>query len=111
MSEQLKFNPFLDAQASSKGGEMLPGMPGANVNIVVQTSNSAPDPFESGLADALMNAYGAGASHLSEVIDSLNSAGHVDRSGKAWTERSFTEQLAKSANGLFEPYSSSGAGA
>ncbi len=56
-----------------------------------------PTAFEDRLADALELAFAEGAWDLEELIGRLNSLGSTDSEGQAWTQESFTRQLAEIA--------------
>jgi|GEM_PF-2848007 len=75
--------------------------PAAVENIVFQTRGAALGTFEARLADDLMQVFGAGAENLDDVVQGLNAAGSRDVHGAAWTDASFTAQMAVSAAATF----------
>jgi hypothetical protein len=94
-------NPFLEAEDHSKGGGLYVEDPSAVENFACQTAGSAPDAFESRLADVLMAVFAAGIWELDRVVVELNTRGCHDTGGLPWTVAAFQAQLARSASRLF----------
>ena len=85
----MDYNPFL------AGGQVPQGRGAVEQpqNLAWQTRAAPPTEFENRLADALEQAFGAGAETLAEVVARLNQMEVLDAAGARWTEASFQALL------------------
>jgi hypothetical protein len=89
-------NPGLGPDlAGTKGGEHTLEQPGEARNLVWQSRAAPPTAAENRLADALQRIFGDAVYDLPGIVARLNQAGLVGPGGDAWTEASFTAELAR----------------
>jgi hypothetical protein len=62
-------------------------------NVIWQTRDHAPTPFEIGLANALETIFAAEIYELDAVVAELNKRGVRGEDGAAWTAESFTATM------------------
>lgn len=95
---QQDYNPQLKTWQriipSSEPGQGHIEAPGGFANPVWQTRAGVPGPFEHALVAALEEVFAEGATELDAVIEGLNTRGHHDRNGQAWTQASFLQEMA-----------------
>lgn len=78
---------------STKPGQGRIEPPGGFTNPVWQTRKHQPSQFELDFMSALETVFMAGAVELPDVVTGLNNLEFFDRSGRAWTEQSFQQEL------------------
>lgn len=92
-----KINPYLKKWESAcpnlEAGKGEIEVPGATPNIIWQTRDHEPTPYENALADALEEVFEAGALELCEVVKGLNDLGFRSSNGEIWSEDSFTQEM------------------
>jgi hypothetical protein len=60
-----------------------------------QARQAAPTPYETKLAGALEEIFGRTVHDLPGVLAELNAAGSTGPDGRAWSEESFTTEMAR----------------
>jgi len=89
-------NPWLGSDpAGNKGGEHTLERPGEARNLVWQSRAAPPTAAENQLADALQRIFADAVYDLPGIVARLNLAGLAGPGGGAWTEASFTAELAR----------------
>lgn len=92
------YNPRLKNWAriipSTEPGQGRIEGPGGFDNLIWQNREREPEAFELALVEALEAVFAEGATELEQVVAGLNKAGHQDRQGNAWTEATFSQELA-----------------
>lgn len=96
--EQIKdFNPWLpDIQQvipTKEGGNGQIHVPGQYQNVIWQNRSRVPDSFEIALIAALEEIFDRGTEELEQIVTQLNDKRLFDRSGDAWTEKTFCHFL------------------
>ncbi len=67
-------------------------------NMIWQTRPAAPTAYENRLGDALVEVFAGGAAELADVVAGLNRIGMHAPDGQAWTEASFSAEMARLGN-------------
>ncbi len=91
----LDLKPWRGVRPSNKGGAGNIEHVDDVRNIVWQTRAAPPTDYESALAEALSNLFREGVTDLPGIVDGLNGAGIHGPEGKAWTEQSFCDEMAR----------------
>jgi len=97
------YNPFLIGSAQIRGGGIYLENPASVENIAGQTLARPLDPFESQLADALMDVFCEEIWELEAIVAALTARGCRDSAGSVWTADSLRRQLDDSAARVFQP--------
>lgn len=87
--------PWQRPDPGSAAGKGALERPDQVVNIVWQTRAAPPSAYENALADSLIACFEAGAEELPDLVAALNARGSRAPSGEAWTETSFTTEMAR----------------
>jgi len=86
---------WLEKSAGNKGDEASIERPDAVQNVRWQTRAAAPTDYENRLGDALQEIFAEGIYDLAGIVRALNESGIRSASGTAWTEASFTAEMAR----------------